>query len=634
MSAPRLRLLQPVLHLTDPVRAAPPPAQHRTRDETGAFARFLLDEGVISAHGLIHALAQHTGRGCDLGSILLAQGLAHDPALTRARARWHALSCVHPVADPPDVRLIDQLGATVCLCETILPWRRIAEVTIILTDRPDTIPRHRERLEALFGRISFALSPRADIEAALQIARSAQFRHSAETRTHAAESCRGLETRLTGRWPALALAAVAALSFILPGGLAGVLTLIALTALIASMGLKTAALIAALRRPPAPPAKPAVIARLPVVSIIVALYREADIAPRLVRRLGRLDYPRERLDVILAVEEDDTLTRAALAQSGLPAWMRMIVVPHGTLKTKPRALNYALDFCRGSLVGIYDAEDAPDPAQIHAVVDRFHQRGPQVACLQGVLDYYNPRTNWMARCFTMEYAAWFRVILPGLDRLGLPIPLGGTTLFFRRAALEQLGGWDAHNVTEDADLGMRLYRHGYRTELINTVTEEEANCRALPWVKQRSRWIKGYMMTWRVHMRDPARLWRDLGPKGFVGFQVLFLGSLTHALLGPLLLSFWIVSLGLPHPVADALPGAAFLALIGIFLLSEALNLTLGFMALRRTRHGFHPAWLLTLHAYHPLATFAAYKALWEMVWRPFYWDKTHHGKFDPITEA
>ena len=145
-----------------------------------------------------------------------------------------------------------------------------------------------------------------------------------------------------------------------------------------------------------------------------------------------------------------------------------------------------------------------------------------MVCLQGILDYYNPRTNWLARCFTIEYAAWFRAMLPGLARLGFGVPLGGTTLFFRRDKLEELGGWDAHNVTEDADLGLRLARHGYKTELIDTVTQEEANCRALPWVKQRSRWLKGYAMTWAVHMRDPRRLWRELGPRGFIGVQPTF----------------------------------------------------------------------------------------------------------------
>ena len=154
------------------------------------------------------------------------------------------------------------------------------------------------------------------------------------------------------------------------------------------------------------------------------------------------------------------------------------------------------------------------------------------AC-KGCLISITPRVNWLSRCFTIEYATWFRVILPGLARMGLPIPLGGTTLFFRRTILDRLGGWDAHNVTEDADLGIRLARHGYRTELIPTTTYEEANCRPWPWVRQRSRWLKGYAVTWAVHMRNPARLWRDLGPWRFFGVQVLFVGTLSQFITAP-----------------------------------------------------------------------------------------------------
>jgi cellulose synthase/poly-beta-1,6-N-acetylglucosamine synthase-like glycosyltransferase len=98
------------------------------------------------------------------------------------------------------------------------------------------------------------------------------------------------------------------------------------------------------------------------------------------------------------------------------------------------------------------------------------------------------------------------------------LPLGGTTLFFRRHILEELGGWDAHNVTEDADLGVRLARKGYKTELVSTVTYEEANCKAWPWVKQRSRWLKGFLITYFVHMRRPRRLLSDLGLRRFFGF--------------------------------------------------------------------------------------------------------------------
>ncbi len=348
---------------------------------------------------------------------------------------------------------------------------------------------------------------------------------------------------------------------------------------------------------------------------------------------GRLDYPRDRLDLLLAVEENDAATRLALDRSDLPPWMRVIVVPQGMVKTKPRALNHALDYARGAIVGVYDAEDAPDPDQIRKVVDHFHHSGPEVACLQGVLDYYNPRTNWLARCFTIEYASWFRLILPGIARLGLVVPLGGTTLFFRRSVLETLGGWDAHNVTEDADLGIRLARHGYRTELIDSVTEEEANCRALPWIKQRSRWIKGYMMTWAVHMRSPRLLWRQLGPRAFLGFQVMFLGTIAQFLLAPLLWSFLVIPFGFHHPLYALLPGWAIIALGLTFALTEFVNLVLGILGTRRTRHGLSALWVPTMKLYFPLASLAAYKAAVELVTKPFYWDKTTHGLFDPADE-
>jgi cellulose synthase/poly-beta-1,6-N-acetylglucosamine synthase-like glycosyltransferase len=407
----------------------------------------------------------------------------------------------------------------------------------------------------------------------------------------------------------------------------------ALMTLLAIVALKFAATMAALtdeRRP-----EPASAATDdPTVSIIVALYRESDIAARLVRRLARLDYPEHLLDVVIAVEAGDQTTRDALAAAALPVWMRIVVVPEGEVKTKPRALNHALIHCRGTILGIYDAEDEPDILQIRKVVARFHAAGPKVACLQGVLDYYNPRTNWLSRCFTIEYAAWFRLILPGISRLGLVVPLGGTTLFFRREVLEALGGWDAHNVTEDADLGVRLARYGYRTELIETVTFEEANCRAIPWVKQRSRWIKGYMMTWAVHMRDPGLLWRQLGLRAFIGFQIMFLGTVAQFLLAPLMWSLLLVPFGVEHPLLAVLPPAAFWAMMTAFLLSEATSLAVGVIGIRRTDHHLSAWWVPTMKVYFPLATLAAYKALVELVLRPYYWDKTTHGLYDQMPEG
>ncbi|NUB43885.1 glycosyltransferase [Fertoebacter nigrum] len=587
----------------------------------------LLRDGLVAPHAMVQALA-HNARGDGaLGPLLLAHGMISEQVLYPALAGHSGLALIDPVTHPPDTRLIDRIGARVCLRHGLLPWRDAGGATVVIASQPEAFLRHRDLLETTFGPVIAALAPAPQIATALLALRGAALRDAAETRVPAAESCRISPKGGVPRW-ALALLAGAALLLVLaPAAVPLVLLGWAALTLALATGLKLAAALVMLRpAPPGPP--PPLIARLPVVSVMVALYHEADIAPRLLARLGRLDYPPDRLDILLVVEECDHVTRAALQCASLPPMMRVVVVPDGPLKTKPRALNFGLDHCRGSIIGVYDAEDAPDPDQIRRVVARFHQRGAEVACLQGILDFYNPCSNWLSRCFTIEYATWFRILLPGMQRLGLALPLGGTTLFFRRKALEELGGWDAHNVTEDADLGMRLARHGYRTELIDTVTLEEANGRALPWIRQRSRWLKGYMLTWAVHMRDPVLLWRQLGPRKFAGFQVLFLGTLSQFLLAPLLWSFWLVPLGLPHPLADALPGWAALGLLVLFALTEAVNITLGIRGLRLTRHGMSAMWVPTLALYFPLGALASYKAVWELVRKPFYWDKTSHGVF------
>jgi cellulose synthase/poly-beta-1,6-N-acetylglucosamine synthase-like glycosyltransferase len=576
---------------------------------------------------MVAALRLHKARGGRLADILLARGLLSEDQLFHILSEiWEvALFTAHsPTIDP---RLIDAFGAVNCLALHLLPCRVIGDGTLVATAHPEDFHRHRPRLEQVFGPVLMVLAPRNVIEAALLSARGAGLARLAETRVPESESCRSYRAEAV-RLPVAVLGLIALIATtVWPAWVMLGFVGVALVAGVAFTGLKLAALFGALRHRDEP--SPPLIVRLPIVSMMVALYRESNIAPRLVKRLGKLDYPQELLDVLLVVEAEDHLTRQALERADLPGWMRIVVVPDGSVKTKPRALNFALDQCRGSIVGVYDAEDAPEPDQIRKVVDRFHARGPDLACLQGRLDFYNPRINWISRCFTIEYAAWFRLLLPGIERLGLAVPLGGTTLFFRRAALETLGRWDAHNVTEDADLGMRIARRGYRTELIDTTTFEEATCRPKSWVKQRSRWIKGFMMTWLTHMRDPCLLWRELGPRKFIGFQLLLAGSVLHALLAPVLWTFWALALGLPHPVQSILSDAGIMALIFSFFAVEVGLIAFGIVGMRRTGHGLSPLWVPTMILYYPLATLAAYKAAWEMLVQPFYWDKTTHGEFD-----
>ncbi len=603
-----------------------PSLTHRSppRSDLGAM---LVSRGLLSAGDLSRARAMLPGRDLSLEDVLRSHRMVDEQLLGEALALRHEAQFFARSSLVPDVRLIDQLGPAFCLREKILPLFRAGAEAVVVTTNPDRFDELRERVSAAIGPVRMAVAAPSTIERALLTVRQRALARAAEVRAPEQHSSRGRLSVMLAWVLVIAVLCAAGLTFAAPSTAFAALAGWSIMTLVATAALKAAATIATLRRRHAPCVSDTVtpLTRAPVVSILVPLFREREIASRLIERLARIDYPVELLDILLVVEESDTITQRTIARTRLPTCMRQVVVPLGQVQTKPRALNYAIDFCRGSIIGVYDAEDRPDPAQIRDVVDAFAMRGPEVACLQGILDYYNARQNWLSRCFTVEYATWFRVVLPGLARMGLVVPLGGTTLFFRRAALEALGGWDAHNVTEDADLGLRLARHGYRTELIETVTQEEANCRAWPWVRQRSRWLKGYAMTYAVHMRDPVRLWRELGPLRFLGVQVTFLGTLSQFALAPVLWSFWLLMLGLPHPFAGA-PELLLWSLVATFLLTEILNIVAGCIGVSQASHRWLIPWVPALHFYYPLGALAAWKGLLELVFRPFYWDKTQHG--------
>jgi len=593
-----------------------------------SFARHLVMSGELDLNSVLRAQELASQNGSPLAQTLVAHDLLSASRCAQAEARFCGLGFVDLETTPPDPRLIGRIGGAECLALGIVPWRTMGGITWIATPDRAAFDASADRLRACPGTLAPVIADRMAIQGAIARASRSELQARAEARVSGHWSAR--------EWPAMMrqmrlpwiLAAAAAIALAFPMvALCAVLVWMVL-ALGATTALRSLAL---LNRSLPSPAPPIATHDLPVITILVPMFNEPDIAQRLVRRIGRLDYPRDRLDVILVLEDCDTATRNALSLARLPPWMRVLSVPEGSPRTKPRAMNYALDFARGTIVGIYDAEDAPDPGQLRQVAAHFAQAAPDVACLQGVLDYYNPRTNALARWFTVEYAAWFRVVMPTLQRLGLPMPLGGTTLFLRRSVIDSLGAWDAHNVTEDADLGVRLARAGWRTEMLASTTEEEANCRLKPWLRQRSRWIKGHLLTWAVHMRDPAALWRDLGPKGFVGYQIVFLGAQSQVLLAPFMWSFWLAFVGLPHPVAAILPMPALYSLFALFLLAESLTIGVGILGVTRTRHAGLARWAPGLHVYHPLAALAGWRAVWETLFDPFSWAKTSHGHFDTV---
>ncbi len=368
---------------------------------------------------------------------------------------------------------------------------------------------------------------------------------------------------------------------------------------------------------------------LPRYTILVAMFKEARVLPELVAGLRAIDYPPAKLDIKLVLEEVDDETIAAARDLKLPPHFEIVTVPDGKPRTKPRALNYALQFARGEYLVIYDAEDRPDPNQLRKAAAHFREASPKVACLQGKLIFDNASENWLSKQFTIEYASLFAGILPLLDKARLPLPLGGTSNHFQTRVLRNLGGWDAHNVTEDADLGMRIYRAGLRAEVLDSVTYEEAACQMGNWIRQRTRWLKGWMQTYFVHMRQPWRLLRELGLPGFLAFQGHFAGIIIAALVHPW--SYVIIvhdaAFGLLLSQPQSLLGWNLMALAMFNLIAGyAASIALGFFVLSGRNVKSLVPQLAFIPFYWLLVSAAAYRALYQLVTAPHYWEKTEHG--------
>jgi cellulose synthase/poly-beta-1,6-N-acetylglucosamine synthase-like glycosyltransferase len=366
---------------------------------------------------------------------------------------------------------------------------------------------------------------------------------------------------------------------------------------------------------------------LPVYTILLPVYREAAVLGQLVQGICALDYPQQLLDVKLVLEQDDIETRRAAAQLSLPACFEVLVVPDVGPRGKARACNQGLSRARGDFVVIFDAEDCPEPDQLRKAVVAFSGQPPEVVCLQAKLNYFNRDHNLLTRWFTAEYSVWFDQFLPGLSFLDVAIPLGGTSNHFVTDRLRELGGWNAYNVTEDADLGVRIFLRGWKTSILDATTYEEATSRYGNWLRQRSRWVKGYMQTYLLYMQHPVRVWHQMRPKAFAAFHLFFGANTVCLMVNPFyfaLIIIWYTAR--PGWMERIFPPPIFyLAIVGLFVANAAWVLSLVSGCYARRNYA-DVKWAFLAPIYWLFMSLASYKALVQLVRDPWYWEKTDHG--------
>ncbi len=366
---------------------------------------------------------------------------------------------------------------------------------------------------------------------------------------------------------------------------------------------------------------------LPIYSVLVPVYKEPEVIEELINNLKDLDYPKSKLEILFLFEENDleTINKAKSVQT--PDNWSFIYIPDSQPKTKPKALNYGVKEARGEYVTIYDAEDKPEPDQLKKAVAAFQKSEENIICFQSALNYFNRNENLLTKLFTLEYSYWFDYMLPGLNALKLPIPLGGTSNHFRIDKLRELGNWDPFNVTEDADLGIRANGRGYRVGILNSTTYEEANKKLGNWINQRSRWLKGYLMTFLVHNRHPIKFMKKVGFRGWLTLQIFIGGSVITQLAAPF---FWVLFIGWIFNYFGFLTlfYDSFLIKISLLNLLFGNFLIIYLASIAVFKRNYHELILYVIlnPFYYFMQSVAAWKALFQLFSNPFYWEKTQHG--------
>ena len=606
--------------------------------ERDAFAQLLLRSNLVTQEALDFAQEVELRTGSSFDQVLISEGLLDSESLLIAEAEAWGVLPIDLDAVKFDDGLIRSQGDTGqrYLAENWLPIKRDGAERVFVATAREPSPERADRIrEAIGAEPRFVATTSWNIKnACLRLFRSEIADSAANElwRQNPAMSARITFSRGQKVGAAIAALILIVLAVVWPvQTVIGFMTLVSLVFL-AGTSFKFVVAMLGARHDVVERVSRAEVAALtdrdlPKYTVLVPVFREANIIAQLIKNLGGLDYPTEKLEVLILIEEEDHETRDAVLASSPPPHFRIVTIPKGQPQTKPRACNVGLYFATGDYLVIYDAEDTPDPDQLKKAVVAFESGGEQTVCVQAALNYFNDTENVLTRMFTLEYSYWFDYMLAGLDVADLPIPLGGTSNHFRTAALLELGGWDPYNVTEDADLGIRASALGYRVGVINSTTMEEANTSVPNFIRQRSRWIKGYMQTSLVHARQPIALIRQIGWVRFMSFVLLIAGTpLTFLGVIPAYVLTG-VTLALPTElVAPFFPVWLLWLTLLNFVVGNVIMIYLSMMGPYK-RGAFHLVlWALLNPVYWLLHSWASYKGLWQLLTKPHYWEKTEHG--------
>ncbi|PIR34453.1 MAG: glycosyltransferase [Alphaproteobacteria bacterium CG11_big_fil_rev_8_21_14_0_20_44_7] len=596
------------------------------------LGEILVEKGLIEQYQLDSALRLQKEENSLLGKILIGEDYINNKILHEAIAEKNGLEFVDLATRPPNPKLLETNARDDYFRLDVIPWRESTESIILATCSITDELRKWAISKYPYKQVDFVITSPFDIHWALQAnfrKMDDEFARLSLWRRNPNLSARQLFSTFTANAGIIFLAILTGLFIAFP----------AQTFLTIFIGLNilffstiTFKLISFVYGVERDFSEKEYNGSYPIYTVLVPLYMEKETLPKLIEAIKNLDYPKSKLDVKLVIESDDMMTLSAIKELKPPSYFEIIKVPYSLPRTKPKACNYALRFAKGEIITIFDAEDIPHPNQLKAVLTKFAENDESLVCVQARLNYYNYNDNQLTRWFALEYTTWFDIVMNGFEKLKLPIPLGGTSNHIKADILHKIGGWDAFNVTEDADLGMRIAQLGLHSATVNSITMEEAPNTINAWVKQRTRWIKGFMQTYIVHMRKPFSLLKKTGLRGFMAFQ-FFVGAppLIYITSPILLLSSVILTFG-ETPVVQ-IPEWLFIFAIYNLIFGAASHIIFCMIASLKAQKDSQKLFprplifsCLTFPLYSIFHIFASFRSLQQLIRNPHYWEKTQHG--------
>ncbi|MDB2415352.1 glycosyltransferase [Rickettsiales bacterium] len=598
------------------------------------LGKFLVKNLVVTEHELERATKMRITSGSSLCDILLSEGYVGSYDLYSNVAEFYKTDFADLYKNPCDISLFKESDRDSYFKLKIVPWKQEDGVIFLATCQiNDDVKQWAEKKYT--DKFKFVITSPFDINDSLmkgfsqqdnEVAREQLYKYDPEC------SAKNLMKSARGKTISVILFSLILAGIIFPYyGLLSMFVIMNILYVI-TLGFRSIVFFCGYNEISKKDDKEVSIddVDLPIYSLLIPLYKESEkTLAKLVKSIRKINYPSSKLDIKLIVESDDFETIDIIKSLKCPRNFEIIPVPYSIPRTKPKACNYALRFAKGEYATIYDAEDVPDPMQIRKALGAFEEFGEVAVCVQSRLNYYNRKENMLTKLFSIEYSTLFDFVLFGLERLGIPMPLGGTSNHFRIEHLRSLYAWDPYNVTEDADLGIRIAQKGWKSKMIKSITMEEAPISLKSWIRQRTRWIKGHMQTYLVHMRRPVKLIRTVGIKGFLGLQ-LFLGVPTLVfLISPFLWSLWLLIIigAVELPMIDVVYRAAILyGSFAVLIVGILIHILFAIFAVRYQGWKEMKLAVLLFPFYWILHSFASFRALGQLITRPYYWEKTDHG--------